>query len=75
MKEDKGAMVAQWLDSPPTFEVCGSNPGPYVGNLVVAGRKFTVQYLDQLYILVFSPYKTTHHDMTYTVLKATLKPK
>ena len=39
---------------PPTSEVSGSNAGPYVGKLEVAnnGQQFTVQNLDQLYILV-----------------------
>ena len=39
---------------PPTSEVSGSNAGPYVGKLKVAnnGQQFTVQNLDQLYILV-----------------------
>ena len=35
------------------------------------GGQFTVQNLDQLYVLVSSAHKTTRHDMTCTVLKAT----
>ena len=60
--------------SPPTSEVCGSNPGPNVGKLffLTVGRQFIVQNLDQLYALVSSAHKTTCCDMTYTVLKATL---
>ena len=64
--------------SPFTSEVSSSNPGPYVGKLVVAltgGLQFTVQNLDQLYVLVSSAHKTTCHDMTCTVLKAMLNPK
>ena len=63
--------------SGPTSEVGGSNPEPYVGKMVVSYRwlQFTVQNLDQLYLLVSSAHKTTHRDMTYTMLKATLKPK
>ena len=47
---------------PPTSEVGSSNPRPYVGKLVVArtnGRQFTVQNLDQLYVVVFSAHKNT----------------
>ena len=55
--------------SPPTSEVGGSNPGPYVGKLVVGYRWFTVQNSDQLYVLVSSAHKTTHHNMNCTVLK------
>ena len=46
------------------------------GLLVVSytdGQQFTVQKLDQVYVLVSSSYKTIHHDMTYTLLKARLK--
>ena len=71
-----GAVVTY---SPPTSEVDCSNPGSYVGKLVVAqaadGWQFTVQSLDQLYVLVSSAHKTAHHDMTCTVLKATYNPK
>ena len=41
--------VAVVTHSPPTSEVGGSNPGPYVGKMVVAvadGQQFTVQNLD-----------------------------
>ena len=57
--------------SPHTSKVSGSNHGYYVGKLVVMltdGRQFTVQKLDQLYVLVSSDHKTTGHDMTCTVL-------
>ena len=68
-----GAVVTH---SPPISEVGGSNPKLYVRRMVVSyGRQFTVQNLDQLYVPVSSAHKTTRHDMTYTVLKATLKPK
>ena len=50
--------------------------------MVVRARLFNVlpivgslQNLDQLYGLVFSAHETTCCDMTYTLLKATLKPK
>ena len=66
-----GAVVTLYL-SP---EVCGSNPGPYVGKLVVAYRWSAVQNLDQLYVLVSSAYRITHHDMSCIVLKVVLKPK
>ena len=38
------------IHSPPTCEVCGSKPGPYVGKLVVAydAWQFKVHNLDQL---------------------------
>ena len=41
---------------PPSSGVDGSEPEPYVGKLVVPYR--------------WSAHKTTHHDMTCTVLKA-----
>ena len=45
---------------------------PQVGKLVVAiGRQFTVQNLDQLYVLITSALPTTRRDMTCTVLKVT----
>ena len=61
-RSHSGAVVTH---SPPTSEVCGLNPELYVRKMVVFtdGQQFTVQSLDQL--------KTTHHDMTYTMLKAT----
>ena len=53
----------------------GPNPKPYVGKMVVTdGQQFTVQSHVQLYALVSSAHKTSHCDMTYSVLKATLKP-
>ena len=63
---------------PPTSEVGGSNPGPYVGKLVVAYRwsaVYSTEPWHQLYVLVSSARKTTHRDTTCTVLKATLKPQ
>ena len=44
---------------PPTSEVGGLNPKPYVGKLVVAY---------QLYVLVSSAHKTTRGDKACTVL-------
>ena len=38
-------------------------------------QQFTVQQLDQIYVLVSTAHKTSKSDMTYTVLKAMLKPK
>ena len=59
--------------SPPTSNVCGSNPGPLLGKvdsfLPVDGLQFTVQNLDQLYVLVSSAHKTTQSEMTCTLLK------
>ena len=60
--------------SPATSEVDSSNHRIYVGKLVLSyqlGWEFTLQNLDQLYVLVTSAQKTTCHDMTYTVLKVT----
>ena len=56
--------------SPPTSEFLAR---PQVGKLVVACHwlQFTVQNLDQLYVLVSSTLPTTHRDMTCTVLKVT----
>ena len=42
-------------------------------SLLIDGRQLTVQNLDQLYVVVSSAHKTTHCDMTCTVLKAMLK--
>ena len=50
----------------PISEVCGSDPRFYVGKLMVAYH---------LYVLVSSVHKTVHRDITYTVLKATLRLK
>ena len=67
-------MVRHW---PPTFEVAGSNPEPHVGKMVVSYRWLAVYSTEasKLYILVSSAHKTILCDMTYTVLKATLKSK
>ena len=70
MRGHGGAVVTH---SPPTSEVWGSNPGPYVGKLVVA--YLMVGSLHKLYALVSSAHRTTHHHMTCTVFKVTLKPK
>ena len=43
--------------------------------LLTDGWQFTVQNLYQLYILVSSAHKTTHQDMTGTVLKTMLLSK
>ena len=43
--------------------------------LFTDGQQFTVQTLHQLYVLVALADKTTHCDMTYTVLKVMLKHK
>ena len=68
-----GAVV---IHSPPTSEVGSSNPGPYVDKLVVAyhGQKFTVQNLDQLYVLVSSAQKLTYRNISSTVLKVSQNP-
>ena len=41
--------------------------------LFTNGRQFTVQNLDQLYVLNSSAHKTTRCDMICAVLNATLK--
>ena len=72
-----GAVVTH---SSPTSDFGSSNPDPYVGKLVLMwerwyllahGQQFTVQNLNQLYVLVSSTHKTTRDDMTCTVLKET----
>ena len=75
MRSLGSAVVTQ---SPPTSEVSGSNPDDLMweGWLLFAdGWRFTVQNLDQLYVLVSSAHKTTRHHMTCTVLKGTQNPK
>ena len=64
-------MITQF---PPTSEVGGSNPDPMWESclFLTDSLQFTVQNLDQLFVLVSSAHKTTCHDMTYTVLKAML---
>ena len=46
-----GAVVT---NLPPTSEVSGSNPEPYVGKMALLtdgiGQQYTVQKLDQLYV-------------------------
>ena len=39
--------------------------------LLTNGQQFTIQNLDQLYVLASSALPTTRRDMTCTVLKAT----
>ena len=61
--------------SPPTSEIGVLFPArPQVGKLVV-GWQFTVQNLDQLYVLVSSALTTIRRDMTCTVLKVMQNPK
>ena len=69
-----GAVVTH---SPPTSEVCGSNPRPHVGNwwLLTNDRQFTAQNLGQLYTLVSFALATTHRDMTQTLVKVASKLK
>ena len=52
------------------------NLGPMLEGwqLLTDGREFTVQNLDQLYVLVSSTHKKNRCDMTYPALKAMLKP-
>ena len=58
--------------SPSTSEAGVHVPArPQGGKLVAVGQQFTVQNLDQLYVLVSSALPTTRCDMTCTVLKAT----
>ena len=49
----RGHCGAVATHSPPTSEVVGSIPGPYVENMVVLtdGQQFTVENFDQLYVL------------------------
>ena len=62
-----GAVVTH---SPPTSEVGGSNPGLCVGKVVVAYQCLQYRTFTNSYVLISSADKTTCHDMTYTVLKA-----
>ena len=61
---------------PSTTEVSWSNPERWESWLLLTtdGRQFTLQNLGLLYVLVSSADKNPHRDMTYTVLKVTLKP-
>ena len=65
--------------SPPTSEIGVRIPNrPQVGKLVAAchwSAVYSTEPWHQLYVLVSSAHKTTCHDMTYTVLKVTSKPK
>ena len=76
MRPDDGGSGQHGTLSPSTSEAGVWFPArPQVGKLVVAiGQQFTVQNLDQLYILVSSALPTTHCDMTYTVLKGCKTP-
>ena len=63
--------------SPPTPEIgVRVLAQPQVGKLVV-GWQFTVQNLDQLYVLVSSAFQNTRHDMTCTVfeLRSNINPQ
>ena len=66
-----GTVVTPW---PSTSQVGGSNLRPHVRKLVVAYH-WSAVYLDQMYVLVCSAHKTTHRDMTFTVLKVMQTPK
>ena len=71
-------MVVQWLHTcPPPPRSVVQTPYPMCESwlLLINGRQFTVQNLDQLYVPVSSAHKTTCPDMTYTVLKVMLKHK
>ena len=61
--------------SPPTSEAGVQFTAPpqvgKAGSLLAVGRQFTVQNLDQLYVLVSSALPTVRRDTTCTVLKAT----
>ena len=70
--EHGGAVVTHL---PPTSGLAVQTLEHYVGKILTNGRQFTVQNLDQLYVLVSSVYKTIRRNMTYTLLKRTLNPK
>ena len=63
--------------SPPPMRSAVQTLDPMWGSwwLLTDDRQFTVQNLDQLYVLVFSAHKTTCCDMTCTMLEVMLKPK
>ena len=64
-------LLYQWITS--EFQYCFiiKYPTSEIGvRLLAIGQQFTLQNLDQLYVLVSSGHKTTCRDMTCTVLKA-----
>ena len=71
----RGHSGAVIIHSPPTSDVSSSNLGPYAGKLVVAYQWWsayrTESCINQLYVMVSSGNKTTHRNMTCTVLKVT----
>ena len=68
--QHSGAMVVTHLSL--ISEVLSSNPGPYLGKLIVAYQWLAVySTLGQLYVMVSIAHKTTHRDMNCTLLKAT----
>ena len=69
IKIDWRARVAQLVTD--ISEVGGSNLMWENWYLLTNDQQFTVQNLDQMYVLVFSAHKTTRRDLTCTVLKAT----
>ena len=72
-----GAKVAHWYHTrlPPLRSAIQTPDSMWeIWYLLTDDQQFTVQNLDLLYVLISSAKKKpTHHDMTYTVLKATLK--
>ena len=71
MQGHSGTMVTHL---PPISEDGGSNHEPYVGRMVVSYR-WSAVYSEEprlTYVLTSSAHKTTHRDMTYTVLKVML---
>ena len=67
--------------SPPTSEVGGSNPGPYLGKKLVVACRWSAVYstetlTHQLYVLVSSAHKTTIRDIwPVQCWKRRLKPQ
>ena len=61
--------MVQWVThSPPTSEVGGLNPGPYVGQLVVAYRSALVYSAESSPTSMYSfPPPFNCHDITYTM--------
>ena len=70
-----GGTVA--IHSPSTSEVGGSNPGPYVGQQVVAYQWSAVYSTEPTPTIhtLFSALKTGRCDVTCTGLKATINPQ
>ena len=66
-----GAMAEQWLHTHlPPFRAAVSTTDPIFESwyFLTNGWQFTVQNLNQVYVLVSSAHKTTLRDMTYTIL-------